>query len=63
MLTTLPKVCTLRAAIQEYNALPGVDTTNNVSGTDVLSMAGRQENVAAAGDLDITDRVNIFGVP
>jgi hypothetical protein len=54
-------VCTLRAAIQETNALPGADTINLPSGNFLLSIAGQGENAAASGDLDITDNLTIVG--
>lgn len=60
--------CTLRAAIMEANALPNVPTDNPpydqigvYSGTYTLSIAGRDEDGGATGDLDITDTVAIFG--
>ncbi|MGH9260064.1 MAG: CSLREA domain-containing protein, partial [Acidimicrobiales bacterium] len=46
--------CTLRAAIQEANA---VDDPNNIevpAGTYVLALFGAGEDAAASGDLDIT---------
>src|SRR5438128_549402 len=45
--------CTLRAAIQEANALPGADTIIVPAGTYALTIAGSGENSAATGDLDI----------
>ncbi len=53
--------CTLRAAIQESNALPGPDAINIPLGTYTLSIAGTHENAAATGDLDITDDLTITG--
>lgn len=53
--------CTLRAAIQEANALPGADSIGLPSGTYVLSIAGSNEDAAATGDLDITDDLTING--
>jgi len=53
--------CTLRAAIQEANALPGTDTITLPAGTYLLAIPGRQENGAATGDLDVTDTVTITG--
>lgn len=53
--------CSLRAAIQEANALPGPDTIAVPAGTFVLSIAGADEDDAATGDLDITDAVSILG--
>jgi CSLREA domain-containing protein len=52
-------VCTLRAAIQETNALAGADTIKLQSGaTYVLTRAG-DDNTAFNGDLDISDDVTI----
>ena len=53
--------CTLRAAIEETNALPGKDTIVLGSGTYRLSLPGLGEDQAAAGDLDITDSLHIIG--
>ncbi len=46
-------VCTLRAAVMEANAAAGSDTIVLPAGTYTLSIAGRDENGAATGDLDI----------
>jgi len=54
-------ICTLRAAIQETNALAGADTINLPAGTYTLSIAGANEDAAATGDLDITDDLTISG--
>jgi uncharacterized repeat protein (TIGR01451 family)/CSLREA domain-containing protein len=54
--------CTLRAAIQEANAWQGPDIIRLGIGTYTLSIAGRNENAAATGDLDISDSVKIYGV-
>jgi CSLREA domain-containing protein len=54
-------VCTLRAAIQETNALAGADAIKLQSGaTYVLTRAG-DDDIALNGDLDITDDVTIEG--
>src|SRR2546428_4296509 len=53
--------CTLRAAIQEANAHTGADTIMVPAGTYPLTIAGRGEDAAATGDLDITDDVTIIG--
>ena len=45
--------CTLRAAIQEANALAGADSISVPAGTYTLTIAGRDEDSAATGDLDI----------
>jgi CSLREA domain-containing protein len=52
--------CTLRAAIQEANAAR-VDSVVLPQGTYVLQVIGRDEDVAARGDLDITHSVSIAG--
>jgi len=54
-------VCTLRAAIQETNALAGPDTINLPAGTYLLSIAGADEDASATGDLDIADDLTITG--
>src|SRR6266545_1657367 len=48
-------VCTLRAAVQEANALAGPDTVSLPSGTYMLTLLGADEDAAATGDLDIID--------
>src|SRR5262245_38264714 len=53
--------CTLRAAIQEANALPGPNTIHMPAGTYTLSLAGGDEDAAATGDLDITGDLTIEG--
>jgi CSLREA domain-containing protein len=53
--------CTLRAAIQEANALAGADTITLPAGTFTLGIAGRDEEVAATGDLDLRGPVTITG--
>jgi hypothetical protein len=53
--------CTLRAAIQETNALPGADTITLPAGTYTLSIPGADEDAAATGDLDITDDLTLTG--
>ena len=59
--TTVDSVCTLRAAIQEANALVGADTIKLKTGLYMLTIAGASENVCATGDLDITDDLVIIG--
>lgn len=51
----------LRAAIQEANALAGPDTINVPAGLLQLLTPGRTEDEALTGDLDITDNVSIVG--
>ncbi len=53
--------CTLRAAIQEANALAGADTISLPAGTFTLSIPGAGEEVGATGDLDITGDLTITG--
>ncbi len=53
--------CTLRAAIQETNALAGADTINVPSGTYTLSISGADEDAAVTGDLDIVGELTING--
>jgi uncharacterized repeat protein (TIGR01451 family) len=54
-------ICTLRAAIQETNALAGPDTITLPAGTYTLSIAGAGENLSATGDLDINGSLTING--
>ncbi len=60
---TVAASCTLRAAIQEANALPGPDAIdvdpNIVNHTITLAIPGAGEDAAATGDLDITEDVVI----
>jgi CSLREA domain-containing protein len=53
--------CSLRAAIQETNALSGADTINLPSGTYKLKIAAAGENFGASGDLDILGDLTING--
>lgn len=53
--------CTLRAAIQETNALPGADTIEAPAGTYVLTIPGKFEDESATGDLDVVDDLTIMG--
>lgn len=53
--------CTIRAAIQEANALAGTDTIEIPAGTFILDQAGKGEDVGTTGDLDIRDDVVITG--
>ena len=54
-------ICTLRAAIQESNALAGADTVTVPAGTYTLTIAGTSEDAAATGDLDITENLTLNG--
>ena len=58
---TVANECTLRAAVQEANELPGPDTVTLWPGTYTLALAGAFEDDAATGDLDITDDLTITG--
>jgi CSLREA domain-containing protein len=53
--------CTLRAAIQEANAIPGRDVITLPPQTLTLSLGGPSEDGAAYGDLDVTDALTIVG--
>ncbi len=54
--------CTLRAAIQETNALVGDDVIILPSDNYFLTIGGFGEDDAAEGDLDITDNLSIQGI-
>jgi CSLREA domain-containing protein len=54
-------VCTLRAAIQETNALAGADLIRLPRGWYRLTLAGPDEDFAATGDLDVTDDLTLAG--
>jgi CSLREA domain-containing protein len=56
-----PPNCTLRAAIQEANALSGADTITLPAGLYKLNVTGVGEDAAATGDLDITGDLTITG--
>jgi len=51
----------LRAAVMESNALLGDDTILLIPGTYTLTIAGRDEDGAISGDLDISDSLTIIG--
>ena len=53
--------CTLRAAIEESNRLPGEDSIKLPAGRFSLEIEGAGEDNAATGDLDITESVTITG--
>lgn len=53
--------CTLRAAVMESNAYPGMDTVIIPAGVYYLTIASTAENYALDGDLDLTDSVTILG--
>ncbi|QDT92883.1 choice-of-anchor Q domain-containing protein [Gimesia algae] len=52
---------TLRAAIQEANALAGSNVIQLAAGTYLLDIAGIDEDQSATGDLDIRDNLTIRG--
>ena len=55
--------CTLRAAIQEANALPGVQTIVLEAGVYEISIRSLdEEDAGATGDLDVTSELTIEGV-
>lgn len=54
-------ICTLRAAIQETNALAGADEIILPADTYMLTIPGANENNAATGDLDIAGPLTISG--
>ena len=58
---TAAPTCTLRAAIQEANALSGADSITLPAGTYALTVTGTGEDAAATGDLDITGDLTITG--
>jgi hypothetical protein len=58
---TAANTCTLRAAIQEANALLGQDTINLPPGVYELENPTVNEDSSTTGDHDITDSVNIVG--
>jgi CSLREA domain-containing protein len=53
--------CTLRAAIQETNALVGADEIELPDGTYQLAIPGTGEDAGATGDLDVTDDLVLIG--
>ena len=62
---TVASTCTLRAAIQEANALPGKDDVvvkDDLEGNVTLTIPGAGEDAAATGDLDITDDIDMNGL-
>ena len=60
---TASNTCTLRAAIQQANALlgPGTDAVNIPAGIYRLTIPGVGDDQAASGDLDITDNLDVIG--
>jgi predicted outer membrane repeat protein len=60
-LSGTPDTQTLRAAIQEANALAGSNIIELAAGTYTLSIGGIDEDQSATGDLDIRDNLTIRG--
>jgi CSLREA domain-containing protein len=54
-------ICTLRAAVQEANALAGRHAIIVPGGVYSLTLAGSSEDAAASGDLDLTGSMTIIG--
>ncbi len=53
--------CTLRAAVQETNDLPGADNIIVPAGTYELALPPLNENLADSGDLDVIGSVTVTG--
>lgn len=53
--------CSLRAAVQEANALAGADQINIPIGTYLLTRNGAGEDACSTGDLDVTSEITIVG--
>jgi len=58
---TAAATCTLRAAVQEANALAGDDTITIPPGIYNFTLAGNAEDLSATGDLDITSVITFNG--
>ena len=58
---TASDTCTLRAAVQEANALAGPDTIRVPAGKYDLTHTGAGEDEAASGDLDLRGRLRVVG--
>lgn len=58
---TLAGACTLRAAVQESNALAGADVIRVPAGMFQIALGAPNEDAALGGDLDLTDHVRIVG--
>lgn len=59
---TVAGTCTIRAAIQEANFVPGEDVVSIPAGKYTLSLKGAGEDAAATGDLDVTENLTVNGV-
>jgi len=58
---TAAATCTLRAAVQEANALAGADTITIPPGIYKFTLAGNAEDLSASGDLDVTSAITFNG--
>jgi CSLREA domain-containing protein len=58
---TATSECTVRAAVQEANAWAGADEIDIPAGAYRLTIAGAGEDVAATGDLDVTEALTVHG--
>ena len=58
---SLALTCSLRAAIQEANALAGADVVVVPAGTYVLTLVGAGETSGATGDLNVSDDLDLQG--
>ncbi len=58
---TAAATCSLRAAMQEANALAGPDVVELPAGIYDLLATGPREDASAAGDLDVTGDLTILG--
>ena len=58
--TTSAGACSLRAAIEETNALPGPDSVNIPTGSYSITL-GNGDDDAERGDFDVTDTLTIAG--
>lgn len=61
LVTGCERDCTLRAAVMKANTTPGPDVILLAAGSYRLTVPGRGENAAAAGDLDVLDDLAILG--
>lgn len=59
--STATGLCSLRAAVQETNALSGAHSVNLPAGIFTLTIPGSGEDDAATGDLDIKSSLTIIG--
>lgn len=58
---TAGAACTLRAAVQQANATPGLEEIELPAGTFPLTLLGPGEDLAATGDLDLLHPVIVRG--